>query len=376
MAFTAKTRYGSMERYEDDAAIPSVVESLIRELETEQYNEPDDEHYQVAIAHGDWVVTVEVYGLMILNDMRELPGGGVTLELFKRAASRQEAADLLGLMARGEIAAVQAAGWVPRDQAPPWERDLFRLPTAEAEPMTEAKWLACARPHLLLAELEWQGTLSPRKQQLFYCACVKRIGRLLVDERLRAGVVARDMYADDLVTTHQLRAAQAAAQQAKAEIPLPPEFGQGIDGIVPAAAVAWAADAAVAVVEGPGSCGSVLVTILEAVRCEASGDLQEPVTHEWVNAFNAKERAAQTHLVRDVFGNPFRPDRLNPSWITATVANLAESIYQDEGFDRMPILADALEDAGCTAADVLDHCRGPGPHVRGCWVIDRLLGKK
>jgi hypothetical protein len=117
-----------MERYADDVVIPAVVESLIRELETEQFEEPDDEHYQVAIGHGDWAVTVTVYGLMILDDMREPPDGESAPELFKRAASRQEAAHLLTLMARGEVEAVRAAGWVPRDQVPPWERDLFRQP--------------------------------------------------------------------------------------------------------------------------------------------------------------------------------------------------------------------------------------------------------
>ena len=128
MAFTAKTRYGAMERHEDDADIPGVVESLIHEMETEQFEEPDDEHYQVAIGYGDWAVTVTVYGLMILDDMREPPAGQFAPELFKRAASREEVARLLAHMARGEVEVVRAAGWVPRDQVLPWERDLFRQP--------------------------------------------------------------------------------------------------------------------------------------------------------------------------------------------------------------------------------------------------------
>src|SRR5262245_25170043 len=178
--------------------------------------------------------------------------------------------------------------------------------------MTEAEWLACAKPHALLEELVWQGKLSSRKQQLWVCACVKRIGHLLLDERLRAGVIARDMYADDLVTTRELRAAEAAAQKAKADVSLPPGFGRGIDGIVPAAAPAWAAFAAVAAVEGSGGFRSVPVLVLEAVRCESSGKLQEPVSPDWVEDVNAEEWASQANLVRDVFGNPFRPDPLNP----------------------------------------------------------------
>jgi hypothetical protein len=85
--------------------------------------------------------------------------------------------------------------------------------------------------------------------------------------------------------------------------------------------------------------------------------------------------AAVAALIRDVFGNPFRPARVD--FVSgATVANLAESIYTDRFFDRLPILADALEDAGCTNADMLEHCRGPGLHARGCWVVDLLLGKQ
>lgn len=80
--------------------------------------------------------------------------------------------------------------------------------------------------------------------------------------------------------------------------------------------------------------------------------------------------------IYDVFGNPFRPVSADPRWLTSTVVALAEGIYQDLAFDRMPILADALEEAGCDNADILSHCRGDGPHVRGCWVVDLLTGRK
>jgi len=81
-------------------------------------------------------------------------------------------------------------------------------------------------------------------------------------------------------------------------------------------------------------------------------------------------------LVREIFGNPLRPAVVDPSWQTSTVVALAQAIYHERAYDRMPILSDALEDAGCTNADILSHCRGPGPHVRGCWVVDLLLGKE
>lgn len=128
MSFTTKSRYGAMESHPDTADVAAVVESLIRELETEQFDEPDDEHHQVAVGHGDWAVTATVYGLMILDDLRDPPDDGP--ELYKRATSREEVVGLFTLMARGQIEAVQAASWTPRDQVPPWERDLFRQPAA------------------------------------------------------------------------------------------------------------------------------------------------------------------------------------------------------------------------------------------------------
>jgi hypothetical protein len=89
-------------------------------------------------------------------------------------------------------------------------------------------------------------------------------------------------------------------------------------------------------------------------------------------------RQVEAALVRCLFGNPFRPVVIDPGWLQwdgGAVPRIAEAIYEDRAFDRLPILADALEEAGCTDADVLGHCRGPGPHARGCWVTDLLLRK-
>jgi hypothetical protein len=80
-------------------------------------------------------------------------------------------------------------------------------------------------------------------------------------------------------------------------------------------------------------------------------------------------------LLHCVFGNPFRPVPFDPRWRTSDVIGLAMAIYEDKAFERMPILADALMDAGCEYEQVIGHCRGEGPHVRGCWVVDMLLGK-
>jgi hypothetical protein len=88
-----------------------------------------------------------------------------------------------------------------------------------------------------------------------------------------------------------------------------------------------------------------------------------------------RERLLQCDLLRCIFGNPFRPVSFDPAWITETAVALAAGIYADRALDRLPILADALEDAGCDHPDVLSHCRGPGAHARGCWVVDGVLGR-
>jgi hypothetical protein len=85
-------------------------------------------------------------------------------------------------------------------------------------------------------------------------------------------------------------------------------------------------------------------------------------------------RPEQGKIIRDVIGNPFRPITFSPSWRTDTAVSLARMMYESRDFSAMPILADALQDTGCDSAEILDHCRGPGPHVRGCWVVDLLLG--
>jgi hypothetical protein len=88
------------------------------------------------------------------------------------------------------------------------------------------------------------------------------------------------------------------------------------------------------------------------------------------------ERLYHVQLIRDIFGNPFHPVTFSSEWRTDTALSLARAMYESRDFSALPILADAVQDAGCTNDDILNHCRGPGPHVRGCWCVDLVLSKE
>jgi hypothetical protein len=106
---------------------------------------------------------------------------------------------------------------------------------------------------------------------------------------------------------------------------------------------------------------------------QAEGDDWEPVGQS--SAAALLEYAVQADLVREVFGNPLRPVAFEPIWLSPEVDALARRIDSEQRFDLMPALGNALEVANCTETTVLDHCRRPGGHVSGCWVVDSLLGR-
>jgi hypothetical protein len=109
-----------------------------------------------------------------------------------------------------------------------------------------------------------------------------------------------------------------------------------------------------------------------------------PCCNQWrLGVADPSETAKQIALLRDIFGNPFRPTLLNPAWLPVTVTGLAEAAYDERSLPagtldlaRLTVLADALEEAGCDNADIMAHLRSAGPHVRGCWVVDCLLVKE
>jgi hypothetical protein len=213
--------------------------------------------------------------------------------------------------------------------------------------MTEAEWLASGDPDKILKSLTSPGH---RKSRLFACACCRRVATLITLSGIKAIEVA-EQFADGNATRDELLTANprtAPSSQRRA-------FGHTYES-------GDAVCSAIALWEHPVGCW-------DASQWAAGATTDYPA-----------ERAAQASLVRDIFGNPFRPrPTINPGWLTwndGTVVRVAQAIYDDRAFERMPILADALEDASCDDADILNHCRSGVEHVRGCWVVDLLLGKE
>jgi hypothetical protein len=241
--------------------------------------------------------------------------------------------------------------------------------------MTEAEWLACHDPRPILEFLKREA--GDRKLRLFAVACCRRVVHLIRFKAPRHGLEVAERYADGLATTDQRFEAFRAVGAVK-------EFGTPL-GLAQLWMDRTTRMACLAVYEAlmpeerlkfDGAATPPLRSV-EAVFARASraaGGRSSGTIDAAIKASD-KERSVQASLARDIFGNPFRTVALNPNWLTSTVAGLAEGIYAERAFDRMPILADALQDAGCDNDDILTHCRGDGPHVRGCWVVDLLLGK-
>jgi hypothetical protein len=241
--------------------------------------------------------------------------------------------------------------------------------------MTEAEWFAATDPEQMLEF--FGGKASERKLRLFACGCCRRVWHLLTDNESRAAVEVAERFADGLVPKRHLSAARSRARR------WIPSFPDGASYIV------WQA----AFEKLPTVIGSIARrTIYCAAAHRGSSDVKResvfmkllrvalanpfrPVTINPCSSGVEQESAAVTALLREIVGNPFRPNTLNPSWLTSTVLALAQQMYDSRGFSPMPILADALQDAGCENEDILNHCRQPGEHVRGCWVVDHILSK-
>jgi hypothetical protein len=214
--------------------------------------------------------------------------------------------------------------------------------------MNGAEWLACADPVRLLMYLKRNKThkASARKLRLFVVASCRRVWDLLTDIRSRTAVEVIEKCADGLVSMEELRAACKAAYEV---------FTRSD------AAADWAASAV-----AYGAVAEPDLAALGATRCAFARH----------RTGIGVERAAQTRLLRELLGNPFRPVGFDPTWRTPPAVAIARTAYEERRFEALPILADALEEAGCRNAAILEHCRSEGEHVRGCWVVDQVLEKE
>jgi hypothetical protein len=228
-----------------------------------------------------------------------------------------------------------------------------------------------------------RGKATDRKLRLFAVACCRTVGPLVTDRASRGAMEAAEQYCEGLGSREDLSAAKKAAKRAV------PQASRDFRPAEQAAAVAaegavdpdpdeaarlacgWARNVKLALAyEGlPGPPGAVGQTMADLRR------IRDEVFVRW--------EADSATLLRDIFGNPFRPAAVDQSCLTPGIVQVAQAIYDERvmpsgTFDpaSVNILADALVEAGCTDAQILGHCRWPGQHVRGCWVVDLVLGKK
>jgi hypothetical protein len=219
--------------------------------------------------------------------------------------------------------------------------------------MNEDDWWNGTDPREMLLSLG--GTASDRKLRLFEVACCRRIWPLIAEEAYRNIAESAERYADGKVGWDELLEAEKLAYHRS-----------GSQGEVSAL---WAASLTA------GDCIETTPYHHDEDVSHTHAALAAAQAGTTFEAAHHAERLAQCHLIRDIFGNPFRPVTIDPARLSSNVVALAQTIYEDRAFERMPVLSDALEEAGCHDADILVHCRQAGSHVRGCWVVDAVLGR-
>jgi hypothetical protein len=229
--------------------------------------------------------------------------------------------------------------------------------------VTEKEWLVCTDPERMLAFLTDKA--SHRKLRLFLVACCRRVLPDSPDEAMVEALAVAERFADGDESRHRLARVRSSLKTHHADRVRrwSPLYTNHIRSVP-----AWHANRE-----------QIVRAAREGVGCCAWASTRTLSGGFVTMTFPKDEMAAQAALLRDIFGNPYRPITINPAWLTwsnGTVRRIAQGIYVDRAFDRMPILADALEDSGCDNADLLNHCRQPSVHDRGCWVVDLLTGRE
>jgi hypothetical protein len=236
--------------------------------------------------------------------------------------------------------------------------------------MTEAEWLTCADPTPMLAFL--RGQASGRKLRLFAVACCRHVWRFFTDERSRRAVEVNERYLRGEATLDDVTRAAAAVQEAMQK-----KWGEVCE--------------ARRVADSGGRDAPFFFARAQELEAEFTtywiaeqlGKVDVSLTAglaAWGVAWSKvatgqDEKRFQSDLLRDLIPDPFRPPDLGPAPLPAPVLELARAIDESADFAALPALADALERAGCPSASLLSHCRGAGPHARGCWALDLILGR-
>jgi len=244
--------------------------------------------------------------------------------------------------------------------------------------MTEDERLACEDVGQMISFVENRALKRKRKLRLLTVAYCWRVAHLMTDERSRVAVEVAERFADAAATRSELATSCSAAGA----------FVVHTDAESSAAfAARCAATSRIIPKHHPpyiaSAVGSAALWAASAIQCEikrqANSEADSKAAHD-------AECCAQVSLLRDIFGNPFRPSPPLPpavvAWNDGTIPRIAEAIYQERRVSNLTLdparlarLADALTDAGCDDDALIQHCREPGPHVRGCWVLDLVLGK-
>ena len=214
--------------------------------------------------------------------------------------------------------------------------------------MTEDVWRASSSPSGLLAYVRCSepvtGSLLRRKLRLFGCACCRLQWPDIPEGVFRQAIEITERHADGMAKPREMQSIHRRCGMSVHE------YGHG----------AFAAERLTSHNTADSVAYALRALHLERGAPESGDDTAQTL---------------QTDLLRDIFGNPFRPVAFDAAWRTETAVGLARGIYEERAFERMPILADALQEVGCEHSDILSHCREPGDHVRGCWVVDLVLGK-
>jgi hypothetical protein len=237
--------------------------------------------------------------------------------------------------------------------------------------MTEKEWLACDNARTLLGCA--RGSISNRKLWLFASACAGTASESWPEEISSQIRRIADDVAAGAATREELRHAWQQAQSWKEQLVAIQDFDLA-------------------------ACIRDWQEVLLGERMLTYGGTDEDQSRRLAGVAQAHQRGFRAArwatwipsemgtnptgleikcvVLRDIFGNPFRSVVCDPVWRTSTVTQLAAALYDERAFERLPILADALEEVGCADAALLGHLRGPGPHVRGCWVVDLVLGNQ